>query len=430
MVIKFTNAFNTNIKVGDKVIFELEKVRSQWFTDAIFKLMTLDGDLIASLYAYQNQWCGNNYTVYDYEVICKSTNYFISAIIGFGNKDKFDVVVQPTKEGMRPYVDHVRNAEGDFSSFRTLTLGLFSYYNDKKELVLRGFKNGKEAPTVLDFSETKIITGSQKFWNTINGSHDAYYIEGIATRAFMNNTSIKQIKSSLTYLGKECFKNCGRLEKIEVFTHLCHYRAFENCSLLKELSGVILFISDEAFKNCINLKDVTIGVEYIGDRAFMNCSNLVNVKLCEVYYRASATRRSGENFVWLGESSFEGCSNLTTIDLTNSNVSIISKRTFANCKNLKTILLPKAVNYIDAEAFLNCESLEEICFPGGVFQINKNAFANCINLRTVKFGREIINISSGAFENCKSLTNISLLYYSYGKSIKNDDATFEECLKR
>ena len=72
------------------------------------------------------------------------------------------------------------------------------------------------------------------------------------------------------------------------------------------------------------------------------------------------------------------------IDLSNYNIKSI-KCTFANCKNLKKVILPKDITEIDLWAFKGCSSLTSIIIPNSVSIIGDFAFDGCKSLTEFRY---------------------------------------------
>lgn len=78
----------------------------------------------------------------------------------------------------------------------------------------------------------------------------------------------------------------------------------------------------------------------------------------------------------IGESAFNGCTQLKEVNIPNS-VKIIGKNAFLGCISLKEIIIPNSVGEIRENAFLGCSSLEEIFIPVSVRTIENHAFKDC-----------------------------------------------------
>lgn len=123
---------------------------------------------------------------------------------------------------------------------------------------------------------------------------------------------------------------------------------------------------------------------------------------------------------------FEGCSNLSSIDL--SNITNFGAAAFLNCTNLNIELnCPNLVGGNDKRlnhrAFqgsgitkiINLGGIESI---GGVYDNFYGAFSNCTNLTEATLPSSLISIERGAFQGCSALA--TLLSRS-GESVNNFD---------
>lgn len=64
----------------------------------------------------------------------------------------------------------------------------------------------------------------------------------------------------------------------------------------------------------------------------------------------------------------------------NENLHGIGKEAFSNCKNIKNIILPERMLFINNRAFANCTNLKKIYIPRLTRIIAKDAFLNCDNV--------------------------------------------------
>ncbi len=119
------------------------------------------------------------------------------------------------------------------------------------------------------------------------------------------------------------------------------------------------------------------------------------------------------------------------IELSTS-IRVIRDYAFANCKNLRRVILPEGLVYIGRGAFEKCDSLTEVRIPITCTHIGDLCFSECKSLRWVTiinniseyswgeypYGasddykpsattRKHISIGQGAFYNCESLQSIS-----------------------
>ena len=113
---------------------------------------------------------------------------------------------------------------------------------------------------------------------------------------------------------------------------------------------------------------------------------------------------------------------LKTVALTSGNA--ISSNSFANCKNIETVVVPKNITSIGNNAFENCQSITSFVISGSVVEIGNNAFAGSglINIRFDSSSQSIA-IKDSAFEGCHSLQAVSIPR----KVTKIGDNAFKDC---
>lgn len=102
---------------------------------------------------------------------------------------------------------------------------------------------------------------------------------------------------------------------------------------------------------------------------------------------------------------FEGCSALTTLVIPNT-VTKIGKNAFKE-SGLTQITLPESLTTIEASAF-NKTKLETITIPEKVTAIPSGCFSLCENLREVILPNTLTTISQNAFEDCPILESINI----------------------
>jgi BspA type Leucine rich repeat region (6 copies) len=115
--------------------------------------------------------------------------------------------------------------------------------------------------------------------------------------------------------------------------------------------STIQSINSYAFANLQNLTTVVInGSPCIEPNAFFNCPHLTDVPSvsCDI-----------------GDSAFEGCTKLINVGLKDG-VTKIGKRAFANCKNLKSLTIPRTVISIEPDAF-DGSGLKQVTLLRGQF---------------------------------------------------------------
>ena len=118
----------------------------------------------------------------------------------------------------------------------------------------------------------------------------------------------------------------------------------------------------------------------------------------------------------IGEYSFEGCSKLAKIRLSN-NLSSINDYAFSGCISLTDFTLPDdSLIDIKTGAFTWCEQLRNIVIPNSVELIEKYAFAFCTRLNTVIIPKSVTIIAENAFS----------LYNNNPLKIKGEPGSYAE----
>lgn len=91
----------------------------------------------------------------------------------------------------------------------------------------------------------------------------------------------------------------------------------------------------------------------------------------------------------------------------DSQLQIIEDNAFY-ATNIKTVTIPKNVNYIGKSAFQNCNQLSKVLFEQGsvIRMIGENCFDSC-KILTLEIPKTLLSISSNLFKNCEKLSEIS-----------------------
>ncbi len=224
----------------------------------------------------------------------------------------------------------------------------------------------------------------------------------------------------------EAFKDCTSIQTVVLLgkTSNVGARSFMNCIALKEVvfSDALTTIGVEAFCGCTQLNSVTIknGLLGISNGAFRSCQALTSISL-------------PNSVQWIEKSAFEDCGALTEISLpfvgngmgdtsfssifgyyvpssllkvTLTGNQNVPQSAFAQCANLKTVVMTGGMKAICANAFENCTNLQSITFPEGLTSIEPNAFYGCTDLTSVTFPESLSSIDEYAFYNAQSLTKL------------------------
>ncbi len=181
------------------------------------------------------------------------------------------------------------------------------------------------------------------------------------------------IPEGVTTIEAYAFAGLTALEEVVFPTTLTKIgiNAFDGCTSLKTLStkvgdtvhtdclDYVKFINKAAFKDCV-IEEVSLrGVVAVGDYAFENCK-LNYMELPASCQSIGAYAFSGNKAltsvdfaaykIKLGNSAFEGCENLQSIDV---NAAVIGSFAFYDCKRLTNVTLGADVAVIGEYAFTN-----------------------------------------------------------------------------
>lgn len=128
-------------------------------------------------------------------------------------------------------------------------------------------------------------------------------------------------------------------------------------------------------------------IKWIGDHAFKNCSSLKTINNVPA------------GLTDINEWCFEGTA-LESVDLLNTNVTIMKDGVFFNNKSLTSIRLPNKLENFWDNAFYGCKVLNNIVMPSTVKGIYNNVFEGCEALSNVTFNDSYTTLGHHVFKNC------------------------------
>ncbi len=210
------------------------------------------------------------------------------------------------------------------------------------------------------------------------GGYPVTRIEPLAFYECKMITSVS-IPSSVKSMGRDCFFNCERLNRvnisdIEAWSQIDFNNAesnplnyahnlYINDELVEELiipEGVIHIKPFAFVSSFITAVSIPQTVVTIGEHAFYNCYNLVAVEI-------------PDSVVTIGAYAFSYCQSLKSVTL-SENLETIQHYTFHACDNLTEIKIPDSVTKIEHEAFSECSQLNDISFSDNITTIGEYAF--------------------------------------------------------
>ena len=131
-------------------------------------------------------------------------------------------------------------------------------------------------------------------------------------------------------------------------------------------------------------------VKEIAESSFAGKTNLLSITL-------------PNTIVSIGEMSFQGCSSLKSLELPNS-VTIIGTGAFKFCYGLTGVTIPESLVNIGAEVFGFCTNLKTVEILSST--VGHTMFAWCDNLQEIKFSGNLTSIGRSAFVDCFNLSKI------------------------
>ena len=276
------------------------------------------------------------------------------------------------------------------------------------------------------FSGTEIVLPDSVI--TISGYMEM--VNGVATPkgAFEGLTTLKTIKlgNNVKTIGAQSFKDCPLIQEINLpitTTNIGSF-AFNGCEKLETINlSNITTIGTQAFANTL-LKTLNFGdnpkINKIGNGAFASSSlnGKLDLSTATNLYEIGSYAFSGtgltdvvlpSNLTSLGAGVFQDCAQLTTVNLTNTQVKIIKPSTFQGCIELKNVSFPNKLLSIGEDAFNNAKKLEILDLSNtNINTFGNNSFQDTTMLKTIDLPNKdtLTVIGSGAFLN-SSITRLA-----------------------
>ncbi len=316
-----------------------------------------------------------------------------------------------------------------FCFLPTLTSASTIYYTMNVGSETIQLKFDEETGTILrSFLQKEVVLEIPSEINGVTVKHIGDY-------AFRDAYIVQvNIPNSVESIGHGAFMGCKKLVVVNLGDNVtdignCAFISCENLSEINIPNGVKK-LGYEVFRDCINLSDIQIpnSLEYIDSAAFLHCRSLNTLFI-------------PDSVIEIKEGVFRGCANLKEILVGehNTRYSSINGVLVENDNNRwnkllcyppsktgETYTIPNGINYIAEGAFEGCNNLTNINISNGVQIINVYAFAKCDNLVNMTIPNTLTHFLGSTFYESKNFMNV---YYNGSeedwKKIQIDDTNKE-----
>ena len=240
-------------------------------------------------------------------------------------------------------------------------------------------------------------------------------LETIGNQAFAHS-GIKSfvMPSSLTTIGSEVFKN-AKIETLTISENLVIDTSsgggiVQGCTTIKEIIVPDGHKTLSSFEGVLYDKHQTSLYIYPAAKDSLSYSipDTVTYIAPGTFYQYKGTYlKLPKNLTGIDASAFEK-SLLETIEIPAA-VTTIGANAFKDCKNLRTITIPKdsKLTLIGVQAFYDT-AITEIYLPDSVGEIGNQAFGSCDNLQSITLPKELKILPSSVFTGCRGLKTVTL----------------------
>ena len=262
----------------------------------------------------------------------------------------------------------------------------------------------------------------------------------IGVHAFLRcyNLPSLLIPKAVETIASSAFDNCSYLQSIVVEEGNSVYDSRDNCNAVIEtatnqlvVGGIstvipssVTSIMPAAFVGRKGLTSITIpkGLTMIGKRAFEGCTSLASIVVesgnpiydsrdnCNaiiesatnsLFYGCKATTIP-KSVTTIGEDAFNGCKELTTLEIPNS-ITTICSRAFWNCQGLVSLTIPGSVKVIGSHVFIGDNNLKSVKLTEGLAEIGESVFEGCISLSMITIPSSVTSLGKNFIRNCSGL---------------------------
>lgn len=258
-----------------------------------------------------------------------------------------------------------------------------------------------------------------------------------------SNVSTINLPSSLISIGNYAFYHCSNIEAYDLYQcdklssiGTCAFSGYRNGSIHFDngnqyfhwyyddanADGSVLITADTLTwgENTTCVGGIGYGtidfsqttLTSLAPNAFLGCENISGVIL-------------PASLETINTYTFGGCTKLTTIDFSNTQLTQIPNYAFIHDTSLQSITFSNSITSIGDYAFSECSSLQIDNFPTSLATIGNYAFSECQGLTSFTLNDDIQQLGEGCFSSCDSLPKLDLSNCVKLEAIS--DACFANC---
>ncbi len=299
-----------------------------------------------------------------------------------GNPDKF--VTMSIYANAAHLTEGMPEQEGDIITFAC---------DDVRDLCVQHWDmNGDGALSKQEAAAVTSLDGTFKYNHAITSFNELQYFTGLTSLSsvefiFCQGLEHVTLPSSLQSIGTRAFYGCHNLQHITI-------------------PRSVTSIGNEVFDANYLLKDICVEEGNPVYDSRNDCHALIETATNRLIAGGSRSTIP-DGVTVIGESAFQSCSGLESIQIPES-VTSIEKYAFAHCSNVTSITISEGVTKIGERAFWDCSAVTAVTVPSSVTSMGSSVFNECTGLTSVNFLANVTSISSGTFGGCSGLTSFTI----------------------
>lgn len=277
--------------------------------------------------------------------------------------------------------------------------------------------DGKLTFTVIDEGQhhvsvsasSKSIEGEIVVPQTTTYEGETYTVTQVAAEGFYNVDGITSVTlpNSIEVIGNWAFGRSDLLASVNIPQNVwsIEHSAFQECPELKsivipssvyQIGGNILygtsldyftFEDGDTYNNPLNDQTISAKNVVLNRKSTVTFTDIETLAIGGgveyvtdyIAYKATtlATVTIGGNVHTIGTSAFDGCTNLTTVNITTDKIRNINDYAFYNCQKLANFTIPAGTESLGKEVFEYCYALKDMVIPSSVMYIGSDVFQGC-----------------------------------------------------